>query len=70
MINQVSRHPRDGQGQGVLDITLENLSRSAVISHKKEQNCSKHSIQTKLTRLYFEELSQVPHATPDSVLVG
>ena len=70
MINQVSRHQKDAQGQGALDIALDNLSKPAVISQKKEQNNSKHSIQAKITRLYFEELSQAPHATPDSVLVG
>lgn len=72
MINQVPRNQRDvqGQGQGVLDISLENLTRP-VISQKKEQNHhSKRSIQSQLTRLYFEELAKTPLTTSDSVLVG
>jgi len=40
----------------------------SLLSQKKEQSYSRHTIQSKLTRLYFEELSKV-HATPDSVLV-
>ncbi|XP_034936259.1 uncharacterized protein [Chelonus insularis] len=55
MINQVSKNWKDGQ--------LEKPS-----LQKGLQGHSKHSIHSRLTRLYFEELSKVPHATPDSVL--
>lgn len=72
MINQVPRNQRDvqGQGQGVMGIALDNLTRPA-ISHKKEQNYhTKQSIQSQLTRLYFEELAKNPSASTDSILVG
>lgn len=72
MINQVSRHQTDVQGQGQGDITLDSLSRSALISHKKEQSCSKiNNIHSKLTKLYFEELYKASQGTTtDSILVG
>ncbi|XP_033321074.2 uncharacterized protein LOC117217525 isoform X3 [Megalopta genalis] len=63
MINQVSKCWKSVQGQNSLNITSDKSS-----TQKKEQSHSKHSIQSKLTRLYFEELTKVPHATPDSVL--
>ncbi|XP_033217171.1 transcription factor SPT20 homolog isoform X2 [Belonocnema kinseyi] len=61
LINQVSRTWKDSQSQCLM---AEKLS----TAYKKEQSYSKHTIQSKLTRLYFEELSKVPHATPASVL--
>lgn len=64
MINQVSKCWKNVQGQNSLNFTTDKSS-----TQKKEQSHSKHSIQSKLTRLYFEELTKVPHATPDSVLV-
>ncbi|KAL6258537.1 hypothetical protein P5V15_010494 [Pogonomyrmex californicus] len=64
MINQVSRSWKNAQGQNPLGLTSDK----SLSSQKKEQSHSRHSIQSKLTRLYFEELSKVPHATPDSVL--
>ncbi|XP_015186499.1 PREDICTED: transcription factor SPT20 homolog isoform X2 [Polistes dominula] len=64
MINHVSRYCQNVQGQGSVNLTTEKL----LTSHKKEYAHSKHSIQAKLTRLYIEELSKFPHATPDSVL--
>lgn len=66
MINQVSRCWKSAQGQNPLALTSDK----SLPSQKKEQIHSRHSIQSKLTRLYFEELTKVPHATPDSVLVG
>ncbi|KZC10096.1 PREDICTED: transcription factor SPT20 homolog isoform X1 [Dufourea novaeangliae] len=63
MINQVSKCWKNVQGQNSLSLTSDKSS-----TQKKEQSHSKHSIQSKLTRLYFEELTKVPHATPDSVL--
>ncbi|XP_033201428.1 uncharacterized protein LOC117163340 isoform X2 [Bombus vancouverensis nearcticus] len=63
MINQVSKCWKNVQGQNSISSACDKLS-----IQKKEQNHSKHSIQSKLTRLYFEELTKVPHATPDSVL--
>ncbi|OAD62360.1 Protein FAM48A [Eufriesea mexicana] len=63
MINQVSKCWKNVQGQNSVSLTCDKSS-----IQKKEQNHSKHSIQSKLTRLYFEELTKVPHATPDSVL--
>ncbi|XP_012146685.1 uncharacterized protein LOC100879308 isoform X5 [Megachile rotundata] len=63
MINQVSKCWKNVQGQNSLSLTSDKPS-----VQRKEQNHSKHSIQSKLTRLYFEELTKVPHATPDSVL--
>lgn len=65
MINLVSRCWKSPQGQTSLALTSDK----SLSSQKKEQSHSRHSIQSKLTRLYFEELSKVPHATPDSVLV-
>lgn len=56
MINQISKNWKN-----LLALTLDK-------SQKKEQSHSRHSIQSKLARLYCEELSKV-HATPDSVLV-
>ncbi|XP_025988097.1 transcription factor SPT20 homolog isoform X2 [Solenopsis invicta] len=64
MINLVSRCWKNAQGQNSLALTSDK----SLSSQKKEQSHSRHSIQSKLTRLYFEELSAVPHATPDSVL--
>lgn len=67
MINQVPRYwLKNGQGQNSLALTSDK----SIPSQKKEQSHSRHSIHAKLTRLYFEELAKVPHATPDSVLVG
>ncbi|XP_048262272.1 transcription factor SPT20 homolog isoform X3 [Bombus affinis] len=63
MINQVSKCWKNVQGQNSISLACDKSS-----IQKKEQNHSKHSIQSKLTRLYFEELTKVPHATPDSVL--
>ncbi|XP_012535670.1 transcription factor SPT20 homolog [Monomorium pharaonis] len=63
MINLVSRYWKNPQGHSLALTSDKSLS-----SQKKEQSHSRHSIQSKLTRLYFEELSTVPHATPDSVL--
>ncbi|XP_043516773.1 transcription factor SPT20 homolog isoform X2 [Frieseomelitta varia] len=63
MINQVSKCWKNVQGQNSVSLTCDKSS-----IQKKEQSHSKHSIQSKLTRLYFEELTKVPHATPDSVL--
>ncbi|XP_077280720.1 uncharacterized protein LOC143907705 isoform X2 [Temnothorax americanus] len=60
----VSRCWKNAQGQNSLALTSDK----PLSSQKKEQGHSRHSIQSKLTRLYFEELSKVPHATPDSVL--
>ncbi|XP_014295065.2 uncharacterized protein LOC103574661 [Microplitis demolitor] len=57
MINQVSKNLKDG---------FEKSSSSSM--QKSLAGHSKHSIHARLTRLYFEELSKVPHATPDSVL--
>ena len=65
MINLASRCWKNTQGQNSLTLTSDK----SLSSQKKEQSYSRHSIQSKLTRLYFEELSKVPHATPDSVLV-
>lgn len=65
MIGLVSKCGKNGQGQNSLALTSDK----SLSSQKKEQSHSRHSIQSKLTRLYFEELSKVPHATPDSVLV-
>lgn len=77
MINQVSRQQREAQGHpGGLDIggagLVDGLTRAAaVISQKKEQSAqAKHSIHSKLTRLYFERLAQAPQGQSDSVLVG
>ncbi|XP_058788715.1 transcription factor SPT20 homolog isoform X2 [Phymastichus coffea] len=70
MINQISRSQRDSQSQnqGGLEITVGNLSK-VVLSQKKDQAISsRQSIQCKLTKLYFEELSNGPHANSDSVL--
>ncbi|XP_050457158.1 transcription factor SPT20 homolog isoform X2 [Cataglyphis hispanica] len=64
MINQVSRCWKNALGPDSLAL----ISNKSLPSQKKEQSHSRHSIQSKLTRLYFEELSKVPHATPDSVL--
>ncbi|XP_018361197.1 PREDICTED: transcription factor SPT20 homolog isoform X3 [Trachymyrmex cornetzi] len=64
MINLASRCWKTTQGQNSLILTSDK----SLSSQKKEQSYSRHSIQSKLTRLYFEELSKVPHATPDSVL--
>ncbi|XP_014602622.1 PREDICTED: transcription factor SPT20 homolog isoform X3 [Polistes canadensis] len=64
MINHVSRYWQNVQGQGSVNLTTDKL----FTSQKKEYAHSKHSIQAKLTRLYIEELSKFPHATPDSVL--
>ncbi|XP_011694965.1 PREDICTED: transcription factor SPT20 homolog isoform X2 [Wasmannia auropunctata] len=64
MISLVSRCSKNVQGQNSLALTSDK----SLSSQKKEQSHSRHSIQSKLTRLYFEELSKVPHATPDSVL--
>ncbi|EGI67347.1 Protein FAM48A [Acromyrmex echinatior] len=64
MINLASRCWKNTQGQNSLTLTSDK----SLSSQKKEQSYSRHSIQSKLTRLYFEELSKVPHATPDSVL--
>lgn len=62
LINQVSKTCKDSfPGHGLMGDKLPS-------AHKKEQSYSKHTIQSKLTRLYFEELSKVPHATPASVL--
>ncbi|XP_015608658.1 mucin-6 [Cephus cinctus] len=59
MIEQVPRYWQDPMG----------LPEPRKESSQKIELCyPKHSIQAKLTRLYFEELSKVPHATPDSVL--
>lgn len=67
MINQAPRCWLNNiQGQNSLTLTSDK----ALSSQKKEQYHSRHSIHAKLTRLYFEELAKVPHATPDSVLVG
>ncbi|XP_012279626.1 transcription factor SPT20 homolog [Orussus abietinus] len=63
MINHASRCWRDGQSQCSMSFPNERP-----VGLKKEHSRSKHSIQSKLTGLYFEELSKVPHATPDSVL--
>ncbi|KAK0162828.1 hypothetical protein PV327_006572 [Microctonus hyperodae] len=57
MINQVSKSWKDGQ-----------LIEKPSLSHKSLHGHSRHSIHSRLTRLYFEELSKVPYATPDSVL--
>lgn len=65
MINLASKCWKNTQGQNSLTLTSDK----SLSSQKKEQSYSRHSIQSKLTRLYFEELSKVPHATPDSVLV-
>lgn len=65
MINQASKCWKNAQGQNLLAVTSDK----PLSSQKKEQGHSRHSIQSKLTRLYFEELTKVPHATPDSVLV-
>ncbi|XP_029160204.1 transcription factor SPT20 homolog, partial [Nylanderia fulva] len=64
MINQVPRSWKNAIGPDSLAL----ISNKSLPSQKKEQSHSRHSIQSKLTRLYFEELSKVPHATPDSVL--
>lgn len=64
MVSLVSRCWKNAQGQNSLALTSDK----SLSSQKKEQSHSRHSIQSKLTRLYFEELSKVPHATPDSVL--
>ncbi|GAB1864951.1 Protein FAM48A [Camponotus japonicus] len=64
MVNQVSRCWKNALGSDSLAL----ISNKSLPSQKKEQSHSRHSIQSKLTRLYFEELSKVPHATPDSVL--
>lgn len=67
MINQAPRYwLKNVQGQNSLALTSDK----SLSSQKKEQCHSRHSIHAKLTRLYFEELAKVPHATPDSVLVG
>ncbi|XP_043487721.1 transcription factor SPT20 homolog isoform X2 [Polistes fuscatus] len=64
MINHVSRYWQHVRGQGSVNFPTDKL----FTSQKKEYANSKHSIQAKLTRLYIEELSKFPHATPDSVL--
>ncbi|XP_046488513.1 transcription factor SPT20 homolog isoform X2 [Neodiprion pinetum] len=64
MIDQVPGCWKEFQTQNCLNSPLNPIQ----CGNKKEQNHSKRSIQSKLTRLYFEELSKVPHATPDSVL--
>lgn len=64
MINQVSKCWKNIQGQNSVNLIYDKSS-----IQKKDQSYSKHSIQSKLTRLYFEELTKVPYATPDSVLV-
>ncbi|XP_011873837.1 PREDICTED: transcription factor SPT20 homolog isoform X1 [Vollenhovia emeryi] len=64
MISKVSRSWKNAQGQNSLALTSDK----SLSSQRKEQSHSRHSIQSKLTRLYFEDLSKVPHATPDSVL--
>ncbi|XP_043800981.1 transcription factor SPT20 homolog isoform X3 [Apis laboriosa] len=63
MINQVSKCWKNIQGQNSVNLICDKSS-----IQKKDQSHSKHSIQSKLTRLYFEELTKVPYATPDSVL--
>lgn len=67
MINQMSRGWREGQSVNLSGSTADKPP--PLIQKKDQLNQSRHSIQSKLTRLYFEELSKVPHATPDSVLV-
>ncbi|CAD6244489.1 GSCOCG00013367001-RA-CDS [Cotesia congregata] len=57
MINQVTKNLKDG-----FEKTSTSFMQKSLAGH------SKHSIHARLTRLYFEELSKVPHATPDSVL--
>ncbi|XP_066600622.1 uncharacterized protein [Prorops nasuta] len=63
MINQVSKYWRNVQSQSSLGLTIDKP-----LSSQKKEHIAKPSIQSKLTRLYFEELSKVPDATPDSVL--
>lgn len=78
MINQVSRHQRDvpGQGQGTINITLDNNLSRPVVNHKKDHSDSKCSIQSKLTKFYFEDLSKIhklldeKDVSRDSLLVG
>lgn len=53
-------------GQDSSDVTSDMMLKTL----KKEPTYSKQSIHSKLTRLYIEELSKLPHATPDSVLVS
>lgn len=66
MIDQVPGCWRDCQTQNCLNSNIDQIPSN---TNKKELNYhSRRSIQSKLTRLYFEELSKVPHATPDSVL--
>lgn len=62
MISQACRRWKNAQGPNSLVLTSDKLQ-------KKEYGHSRHSIQSKLTRLYFDELHKVPYATPDSVLV-
>ncbi|XP_020279058.1 transcription factor SPT20 homolog isoform X2 [Pseudomyrmex gracilis] len=61
MINQACRRWKNAQAPNSLVLTSDKLQ-------KKEYGHSRHSIQSKLTRLYFDELHKVPYATPDSVL--
>lgn len=65
MTNQGSKYWKNAQGHNSLALSLDKT----LPSQKKEQSHSRHSIHAKLTRLYFEELTKFPHATPDSVLV-
>lgn len=59
MIYQVSKSWRD----------INGTSSDKSLLKKESNTFGKTSIQSKLTKLYFEELLKVPHATPDSVLV-
>ncbi|KAF7998560.1 hypothetical protein HCN44_010968 [Aphidius gifuensis] len=47
--------------------TQQKLITDNQLSQKSQVN-TKQSIQSRLTRLYFDELSKLPHATPDTVL--
>ena len=72
MINQVSRQAQGLDGGGGLDGTLRFKRDHSGGGIYGASYTNKHvNIHTKLTRLYFEELSQLPQTNvPDSVLVG
>ncbi|XP_011311346.1 uncharacterized protein Spt20 [Fopius arisanus] len=55
----------------VLSVTMDwrdGEPQESPLSQGLTVNGHSHSIQSKLTRLYLEELRKAPHATPDSVL--
>ena len=70
MTIQLSRCPRDVQGQRSLDISTDKLSAALINSYQKDSHNVKASIHSKITRLYFEQLEKYPRSSQDSILVS